>query len=138
MSRKPIPLKTKNPSGGLQKFAEFIRRAPGAALKAPRLGKRLSPAAFALAAAMAMSGCAGFWQALGEGDSTEHVYCEKRRVGYAVTDGKRTEVYRQTCPQWVDTARETRERAAENERRQRLGELYSAWLCREYGEECGE
>ena len=67
-------------------------------------------AAFAFAAA-AMTGCAGFWHALGEGDSTEDIYCDKRRVGYAVTDGKRTEAYRLDCPAWVDNIMETRERA---------------------------
>ena len=73
--------------------------------------ERLSLAVVVLAAGMAVSGCAGFWRALEAGDSTEDIYCDKRRAGYQVTDGKRTEIYRLNCPAWVDGIMETRERA---------------------------
>lgn len=78
------------------------------AFRRRRLALGFAALAFASAA---MTGCAGFWHALGEGDSTEDIYCDKRRVGYTVTDGKRTEAYRLDCPAWVDNIMETRERA---------------------------
>ena len=75
------------------------------------MSKRLLIVALALVASGAVSGCAGFWHAMENSGSTEDIYCKPKRVGYTVTDGKRTDVYRQNCPDWLDNALETRERA---------------------------
>ena len=75
------------------------------------MSKRLLIVALVLVASAAVSGCAGFWHAMERANMTEEIYCKPKRVGYTVTDGKRTDVYRQNCPDWLDNALEVREQA---------------------------